>query len=899
MKKFISWLLIMILALGTIQLGYAAGETNEGTNNSEKLLVLKGLGFIPQEYKEDDTAISRAEAVSYIMDIVGIGIGGENDAFSDVPAEYEYYAQIAEAYNSKYINGVGDGKFEPEEGIKPAHLKKIVVDVLGYKTHAHYLGYDSVESDLKIFRNIDVDENGSVTKKGYVKVLYNMLHSKYAEAVSVSGKDITFETVSNKIFLNKFDIYRDKGILEAVNYHSLNGNFAQNGYVKIDGETIKCSKNFDNVMPGSHIEYYFSDDNENDKEIIYLHEFENTVYTLKTEDITSFTSSQLEYCEADDTKQIKKNIDATAAVLLNYAPMSPFEPKKIMDMDGTVYLIDNDSDENIDCILVEAADVYFVSMIDEKDKIIYDKRGKKPLDLNDYDIIEVYKNNKRAEFSEIQEMTVLNIYCAGENVLKKSAKIEISTAKFAGEVQSINSDGEYSVYDKTYKLVGEYDENRLKGYKYSPDINVGTRAMFYLDASGKIAAADTDGYDGYTYGLVLSGAVGENLSDAAQLKIYTQNDELKVYDCKDKVKYNGKNYDASGFIGKFEADFNINPKTKLIKFSLDSNEKVAEIFNCASNNDGKQIKLSHEYLTATYWVEAGVLSNKSDTNNGNRTTQYGFKSNTTAFQVPASFGSSFRERFEEKDFSIIAKTGMVRDDMNYMGTEIYDADDANGAGVMIIKTATVENYTPHSEFMFVNKVTDVLRDGETTKELQVLWKGEETKIYGEDEKILKDVEAGDIIQPILNANSEVKYLKIVFRFADSQPTGSDSYMADMDNDGIKETPITQYSGKHNNILVGKENSNNQYSNTCVTVFGNMLNKNESGFTATYTDSAEDKIPFYTIPKNIIVCENLRNGYKYRTGSWDEIRESDVGTANGSEVFLNTRNQKVMQLVLFK
>ncbi len=124
-------------------------------------------------------------------------------------------------------------------------------------------------------------------------------------------------------------------------------------------------------------------------------------------------------------------------------------------------------------------------------------------------------------------------------------------------------------------------------------------------------------------------------------------------------------------------------------------------------------------------------------------------------------------------------------------------------------------------------------------------------------------------------------------------------MADMDNDGIKETPITQYSGKHNNILVGKENSNNQYSNTCVTVFGNMLNKNESGFTATYTDSAEDKIPFYTIPKNIIVCENLRNGYKYRTGSWDEIRESDVGTANGSEVFLNTRNQKVMQLVLFK
>ena len=86
MKKFISWLLIMILALGTIQLGYAAGETNEGTNNSEKLLVLKGLGFIPQEYKEDDTAISRAEAVSYIMDIVGIGIGGENDAYSDDPA---------------------------------------------------------------------------------------------------------------------------------------------------------------------------------------------------------------------------------------------------------------------------------------------------------------------------------------------------------------------------------------------------------------------------------------------------------------------------------------------------------------------------------------------------------------------------------------------------------------------------------------------------------------------------------------------------------------------------------------------------------------------------------------------------------------------------------------------
>lgn len=899
MKKFISWLLIMILSLGTMQLGYAAKGANEQTNDSEELLVLKGLGFIPQSYKEDDTAISRAESVSYIMDIVGIGLSGEKSAFSDVPEEYEYYTQITEAYNLKYVNGVGDGKFEPDDGIKPAHLKKVVADVLGYKTYADYLGYDAVEAKLKIFRDIDVDENGSVTKKGYVKVLYNMLHSEYAEEVSVSGDDITFKTDTSKIFLNKFDIYKDDGILEAVNYRSLSGDFAQDGYVKIDGETIKCIKDFDDVLLGSHIEYYFSNDKKNDKKIIYLHEFENAVYTLKTEDIISFTSSQLEYCEAGNTKQFKKNIDVAAAVLFNYAPMSPFDPKKIMDTDATVYLIDNDSDKNIDCILVEAADVYFVSMVDEDDKIIYDKRGKKPLDLNDYDLIEVYKNNNRVDFSEIQEMTVLNIYCASENVSRKSAKIKISTAKFAGEVQSVNSDGEFSIYDKTYKLTGDYDENRLKGYKYSPDIKVGTRAMFYLDASGKIAAADTEGYDGYTYGLVLSGTGGEGLSDAAKLKIYTQNGELKIYDCKDNVKYNGKNYIPAEFIEKFEVDFNMNPKTKLIKFSLDSNEKVAELFNCASADAGKQIKLNHEYLTKTNWIEAGVLSNGNDTNNGNRTTQYGFKSNTVAFQVPASFGSNFKEQFDEKDFTITSKTDMVRDDMDYVGTEIYDADDANGAGVMIIKTPTVENYTPQAAFMFVSKVVEVLRDGDTVKALQVLWNNEETEIYGEDDEILKDVEAGDIIQPILNVNNEIKYLKIVFRFADSQPTGSDSYMADMNNDGIKETPITQYSGKHNNILVGKENSNNQYINTCVTLFGNILNRNESGFTATYTDSPDDKIPFYTIPRNIIVCENLRKGYKYRIGSWDEIRESDVGAANGSEVFLNTRNQKVMQLVLFK
>ena len=70
MSKILSIILVVLQVVGTMQLAFADENASQIlAEDSERLLLLKGLGFIPEDYKESEDAISRAEAVSYIMDI--------------------------------------------------------------------------------------------------------------------------------------------------------------------------------------------------------------------------------------------------------------------------------------------------------------------------------------------------------------------------------------------------------------------------------------------------------------------------------------------------------------------------------------------------------------------------------------------------------------------------------------------------------------------------------------------------------------------------------------------------------------------------------------------------------------------------------------------------------------
>ena len=204
--------------------------------------------------------------------------------------------------------------------------------------------------------------------------------------------------------------------------------------------------------------------------------------------------------------------------------------------------------------------------------------------------------------------------------------------------------------------------------------------------------------------------------------------------------------------------------------------------------------------------------------------------------------------------------------------------------------------------MCVNSVSNVLADdGNEYYAVTGLWQKTVQTFYVEKEEDAVNIKNGDIIHPLFDAKSRITSFKIVFRFADSRPTGSDVYLGDLNRDGTPDTPITQYSAKHDLMLVVTENSNmNSLRNTCTTLYGNLMNLSGAGLTATYTDNADGMAAFYNIPGYIIVCEKLRDGkIQYRIGTFAELTESGKDGADGSEIFLNLRNQRVTQLIMFK
>lgn len=874
-----------------------ADEAKSDAAPSDELLVMQNLGFIPEDFEESDEIITRAEGVSYISDALSILSANADQVFTDVDAKNKYFKSIYSAYISGLAQGVGDRKFAPDEPLTYEQLQKLTVDALGYKNVARYRTYERIASDLDLYDGVSLDSKTAVSRKNYVKMLYNMFHAEYAELSEVVGDSVSFKT-SGEILLNMLDIYYVEGILRGKNEFSLSGSEHNDG-ITVDYDFYHSDKRYDDLHLGANVRMYYTDAN-GPEEVLYVYEYENKIYEVDSEDVKSVTNAKLEFWSgANKTKVTRLNISKTADILVNNAPMSPFNPDAILNSDDNVYLIDNNSDGTIDCVLAWKSDVYFAAGVYENGSVkkIIDKRGKPSLDLSKYDTVRVITAGSETSFDSIPQNSVVTVYASDY-----SATLYVSTVKFGAEIKA-KSDDEITINNTVYKKDKNYDENMKNGYSYTPELTTGLSAMFYLDFKNRIVAADTNGYSGMQYGVLLASKSDNGLNDKTSLKIYVPNVGIRTFDTADKIIYNGKRQNAVDAMEKFKNSFDSSEvKSKVIMFNANADSCITKLVNAYGNNGVDKINLSCRYNTKTYWrAESRTFAEDAELNSGRGNTQYGIANGGAIVIVPKEFGSEFNESFDDDDFSTISVTDLVQNG-DYTNTEIYDADNAHGAKLVLARVPVSDKYSAQSEFMCVNSVSNVIADdGNEYYAVTGLWQKTIQTFYVENEEDAKNIKSGDIIHPLFDAKSRISSFKVVFRFADSRPTGSDVYLGDIDRDGTPDTPITQYSAKHDLMLVVTENSNrNPLKNTCTTLYGNLMNLSGAGLTASYTDNTDGMAAFYNIPGYIIVCEKLRDGkIQYRIGTFAELTESGKDQADGSEIFLNLRNQRVTQLIMFK
>lgn len=217
-------------------------------------------GYEDGSFKPDNN-VTRAEAAKMMVATMGSQAANQAEAnkgaatgFSDVAADHWASSWIKTGVDLKYINGVGDGKFEPESNVTFIQLVKMLVSMCGYDSWAVNkggwpAGYLSMGSELKIMSGVTgVGQDTALTRAQAAQLIDNALDApilkadgfetdmgiQYPKYKQMNGTGKEFASILTQYH----DAYRVQGRVTAT---------SKSGNVK-DGEVnygIEYSVNFD------------------------------------------------------------------------------------------------------------------------------------------------------------------------------------------------------------------------------------------------------------------------------------------------------------------------------------------------------------------------------------------------------------------------------------------------------------------------------------------------------------------------------------------------------------------------------------------------------------------------------------------------------------------------------
>lgn len=779
-------------------------------------------------------SISRAEMAAIIVRIYGLESSVEaqkgDTQFDDVPSSHWASGYINIASGLGVINGDGDGKFRPDDKVSYNEAVKMLVCVLGYDLKAKEsggwpAGYLVCANDLKVSEDV-IETSGEASRETVAKLVYNAIDVDYQEKtgygdnekyVSVEGKTLMTEklkvtkvedtvTETNKTSFagqgdlkdtevrigdTKYLISEDSTIYDYIGY-------PVTAYVKYDS---KVSKEFSSLV-------YFTID------------FSKlAAITVEPEDIAAATSNYIDVYDDKDNSSSKTRytLESKAFFFVNGIGDVGFDVSTLApqsngnaSFDGKLIILDKDKDDTIDTLFVEKNETVVVNKVTKTNDGFYitgknktaagaDVRipAKGKFDLEDKDVIvDITKDGKKVDYSEIKEFDVIS-YAGAGNV----HTLKVSSATAEGSVDRVTSDDEVVIGDNTY----EYSGNIL----FDTQCDAGDKVTLYLDIYGKIAYVEksTTGADNYVFLMNLG---SETTMDDTTYKVSvidSSNTKEKmnlaskvnfIYDGVENVHNNGNPYDSSSLTTADFAAYGLmsgnSVVPQLIKISKNSDGEVRSIEVAKDINDevtsGKASdklprKYSNNYLN-TFRSTKFLKKDGSDKsefyanssgcfseNNTEADNVYYWKGKTLLF-VPMDGGTVM-----EDDVSFgTADAFLAGDSYNKYNTSeftLYDVD-KSGNPAVIVATLDVNGSgvtrARSSSYMLVTRVATAKVEGETKYKI--------SGITG------NNVSLGEFKSVTLSAGTAHDAANLTFGSTNVQVTG------DRDPDEIKVGDVINY-----------------------------------------------------------------------------------------------------------
>lgn len=721
--------------------GSSSGEAQKQPEKLVQAEVLEALGI----YAADTTAEGLAKPVTrgaFIDAVIKMAYPGVNElaegesAFSDVDETHPYYASITAAEKIGLISGLSYRRYGPDENIKTNHALGVVVKVLGYEVMG---GYETA-ARLGLTKKFREEAGDELSEWNLIQLLYQALETDLMETnyndqyqiskgVNLLNARLGIETVMDVVETNEYTGLRSAE--ESLPEHK----------IRIGGVIYETDIEHAADYLGILVKTYYKKESSSEfPEIVYMAEASSVSAELfEAENILGFSDNT--YTVLNEEGDIERyEISSGSAVIYNQK--ADYVSSGMIPKDGTVELIDNDSDGRYDTVKLTEYETYFVKSVNHNDYSVLTQKGSLHFDKNVVCILD----NKPAQWSNIGAAQIISVMQSRNTSGEKYTAVYASAKTVNGTVEEIGD-----------------DEAVISGTRYtlaeSVALTVGASGNYCLDFRGRIAYINGPAQR-ESYGYLMGMDKKQGISGAVQLKLLTAAGSIQTFSMKEKVSLNGVRKTPEEI---YEAVGNV---PQLIKYQAGSENEIVSILTTAGDGlnemeyNGTAAKFMYRSRSKAFG-ESKTADNKFV----NGTPQYFLDSNTKVFFVSGDVS-------KEKYFQA-GGLSSLKDGADYT-VRAYDGNGLTPCGAIVIDNDSDSEYIYHYNYLFfVSSVSrGVDSDGNERFVLRGIFASNEVTYYVDPERYpdTEQIKSGDILQVEVSDSNELKVIKYVYRIAGEIPS---------------------------------------------------------------------------------------------------------------------------------
>lgn len=752
MKK-LSLIICLLLTFVSVAPASFANEVTLSAFPAEESALLSALDINISPVAE---TVTRSEFALFLSKTAGKLVNtsiGSSSPFSDVNGKTDSGAAVIGVCGASLMNGVGDGKFNPNGQITSQDAVVALVRLAGYETAALYRGgypsgYLAVAAKEGITKGVSV---GAQPLDGLTlsTLIYNTLHTDVYQLVGM-GETVSFEAHDGEDVLYIYhDIHSVDGTVTANRFTSnaAVATLCKPDEIEIDKTRYKYSdKSMEDMIGMAVTAYYRQSSADAMGTVIAMYEdySVNRTLTLGYKDIDSADGFVVEYTDGDKTR--KASIERGFSYIYNGKYWQEGTVADFMCEDSTLTLIDSDGNGDYETAVQKAGQTMIVTGIDRTEYIIYgenqmsvnfdDTDDANSLDITDSDGEEVY-------FDRIKNGNVLTVFASKD---MGCVKITLSTDTVSGKISTVDTEENTVTFadsEGVYYIAPGFEK----------DFVLGLEGEFYLDAFGRLVYSDTEPGGDFEYGYFISGAFDSPMLPP-RLRLLTSV-EVEVFNCADDFFIDGKKvtltkgtpctlYDGTVFI------------PQIVRYKCDAKGNIRYI-DTVEKGSGNE---AYDKLTLSKTVSAKY--NEEFPNFANTCVIGG---NTFFAKAPTDAALLFDEDYYSNDKNIFAA------DKTYTVTA-YDMDDTLTAGAIVYNSNTItvsgkiDDYS--SSGIVLKKYQCLDKNGDARDALKIFTtSGAEKTVYFDDKySVSKDMELGDIILYTLDAEGCIMSLAFDFDYSE-------------------------------------------------------------------------------------------------------------------------------------